>query len=68
MSRKHLMSNKLVAKSGEEAKAFEVDKLAALLEKKEKCEEILGKMEKSGQREVALNRSGLSADDESWQS
>ncbi len=38
----------------EDAKAFEVDKLAALLEKKEKCEEILGKMEKAGQTEVAL--------------
>jgi transposase len=40
--------------SGEEAKAFEVDKLTALLEKKEKSEEILDKMEKSGQKEVAL--------------
>ena len=39
---------------GEEAKAFEVDKLAALLEKKQKSEEILDKMEKSGQKEVAL--------------
>jgi Transposase DDE domain len=35
-------------------KVFEVDKLAALLEKKEKSEEILGKMEKSGVKEVAL--------------
>jgi transposase len=42
------------SESGEEAKAFEVDKLAALLEKKEKSEEILDKMEKSGQKEVAL--------------
>ena len=40
------------SESGEEAKAFEVDKLAALLE--EKSQEILGKMEKSGQKEVAL--------------
>jgi transposase len=39
---------------GQDAKAFEVDKLASLLEKKEKSEEILGKMEKSGQKEVAL--------------
>jgi transposase len=39
---------------GEKPKAFEVDKLAALLEKKQKCEEILGKMEKSGVKEVAL--------------
>lgn len=39
---------------GEETKAFEVDKLAALLEKKEKTEELLGKMEKNGQKEVAL--------------
>jgi transposase len=42
------------SESSEETKAFEVDKLAALLEKKEKTEEILGKMEKSGQNEVAL--------------
>jgi transposase len=42
---------------GEETKAFEVDKLAALLEKKEKSEELLGKMEKSGQKEVALTDS-----------
>ena len=39
---------------GEEAKAFGVDKLAALLEKKQKCEDILGRMEKTGQKEVAL--------------
>jgi transposase len=38
-------------KVSEDAKAFEVDKLASLLEKKEKSEEILGKMEKSGQKE-----------------
>ncbi len=30
MSRKHLTSNKPAVKLGEEAKAFEVDKLAAL--------------------------------------
>jgi transposase len=40
--------------SGEDAKAFEVDKLAALLDKKEKSEAILDKMQKSGQKEVAL--------------
>jgi transposase len=45
------------SESGEEAKAFEVDKLAALLEKKEKSQEILDKMEKSGQTEVALTDS-----------
>ena len=39
---------------GEEAKAFGVDKLAALLEKKQKCEDILGRMDKTGQKEVAL--------------
>jgi transposase len=39
---------------GQDAKAFEIDKLAALLEKKEKSEEILDKMQKSGQKEVAL--------------
>jgi hypothetical protein len=39
---------------GEEPKAFKVDKLAALLEKKQKCEEILDRMEKSGVNEVAL--------------
>ena len=43
-----------VSESSEDAKAFEVDKLAALLEKKEKSQEILSKMEKSGQKEVAL--------------
>ncbi len=42
------------SESGEEAKAFEVDKLASLLEKKQRSEEILDKMEKSGQKEVAL--------------
>jgi transposase len=39
---------------GEDAKAFKVDKLATLLEKKEKSEEILDKMQKSNQKEVAL--------------
>jgi len=39
---------------GKDAKAFEVDKLAALLEKKQKCEDLLGRMEKTGQKEVAL--------------
>ena len=42
------------SESGEVAKAFEVDKLAALLEKKQKSEEILGRMEKNSQKEVAL--------------
>ena len=42
------------SESGQDAKAFEVDKLASLLEKKEKSEAILDKMEKSGQKEVAL--------------
>jgi hypothetical protein len=42
------------SESGEVAKAFEVDKLAALLEKKEKSQKILNKMEKSGQKEIAL--------------
>lgn len=37
-----------------DVKAFEVDKLAALLDKKEKSEEILDKMQKTGQKEVAL--------------
>ena len=37
-----------------EAKAAEVDKLAAVLEKKEKSQEILDNMEKNGLREVAL--------------
>ena len=41
ISRKHLMNNKQAAKSGEDAKAFEVDKLAALLEKKEKPKKSL---------------------------
>ena len=42
------------SESGQDAKAFEVDKLATLLGKKEKSQEILDKMEKSGQKEVAL--------------
>jgi transposase len=43
-----------IGEVNKEAKAFEVDKLAALLEKKEKSEEILDKMQKSGQKEIAL--------------
>lgn len=39
---------------GEGAKAFEVDKLATLLEKKQKSQEILDNMEKSGQKQVSL--------------
>lgn len=42
---------------GQDTKAFEVDKLAALLEKKEKSQAILDKMQKSGQTEVALTDS-----------
>ena len=42
------------SEAGQDAKAFEVDKLASLLEKKEKSEQILDKMEKSGQKEMAL--------------
>ena len=38
----------------EGAKAFEVDKRAILLDKKQRSQEILDKMEKSGQKEVAL--------------
>ena len=45
---------KAAGEAGEQAKAFHVDKLAALLDKKENCEELLGKMQTSGQREVAL--------------
>jgi transposase len=41
----------------QDSKAFEVDKLASLLEKKEKSEAILDKMEKSAQTEVALTDS-----------
>jgi transposase len=37
-----------------EDKAFEVGKLAVLLEKKEKSQKIFDKMEKSGQKEIAL--------------
>ena len=40
--------------SGKEAKTFEVDKLAALLEKKEKSQEILDDMENSGRKEASL--------------
>jgi len=39
---------------GKDVKAFEVDKLATLLEKKEKAEQLLSKMEQNGQKEVAL--------------
>jgi transposase len=42
---------------GQDSKAFEVDKLAALLEKKDKSQEILDKMEKSRQKEVAITDS-----------
>jgi transposase len=42
------------SESGQEAKALEVDKLESLLEKKQKSQEILDKMEKSGQKEMAL--------------
>jgi transposase len=37
-----------------ETKVAEVDKLSVLLEKKEKSQEILDKMEKSGQKEISL--------------
>ena len=39
---------------GQDAKAFEVDKLAALLEKKQKSEEILDRMQKTGEKQIAL--------------
>jgi len=42
---------------GEDAKASKVDKLAGLLEKKEKSQEILDKMQKSSQKEIALTDS-----------
>jgi transposase len=42
---------------GKDTKAFEVDKLAALLEKKQKSEAILDKMQKSNQTEIALTDS-----------
>jgi transposase len=38
----------------QESKACEVDKLASLLDKKEKSETLLDKMQKNGQKEVAL--------------
>ncbi len=38
----------------EEAKAFKVDKLVTLLERKEKSQEILDRMQKSGEKEAAL--------------
>ena len=42
------------SETNKDNKTFEVDKLGALLEKKEKSQEILDKMEKSGQKEIAL--------------
>ncbi len=45
------------SEASQDAKAFEVDKLAALLEKKEKSQEILDKMQKSGQMQIALTDS-----------
>jgi transposase len=45
------------SESVKEAKAFEIDKLASLLEKKDKSEAILDKMQKSGQKEIALTDS-----------
>jgi transposase len=44
----------VIGESGADVKTNEVDKLAALLEKKEKSQAILDKMEKSGQKEIAL--------------
>jgi hypothetical protein len=38
----------------EQIKAFRVDKVATLLNKKEKCEELLGKCRRLGQREIAF--------------
>jgi len=38
----------------QQAQGYRVDKLAVLLEKKAKCEELLGKMQKAGQKEVAF--------------
>jgi transposase len=40
--------------SDEEAATFEVDKLAIVLDKKEKSKEILDKMQKSDQKDIAL--------------
>jgi transposase len=42
------------SETNKDNKTFEVDKLGALLEKKEKSQEILDKMEKSSQKEIAL--------------
>ena len=42
------------SEADEQTKAYHVDKLAALLDKKEKCEEALHQMEKSNQKEIAL--------------
>jgi transposase len=43
--------------SDEEATAFEVDKIATFLDKKEKSQEILDNMQKSGQKDIALTDS-----------
>jgi transposase len=42
------------SESGQDAKAFEVDKIASLLDKKEKSEAILDKMQKTNQKQIAL--------------
>ena len=53
MSRKHLTSSKQIAKSGEDAKAFEVDKLAALLDKKaEKLKKSLIKCKRAAKKRL----------------
>ena len=43
-----------ISEATKETKVTEVDKLSVLLEKKEKSQEILDRMEKSGQKEIAL--------------
>ncbi len=48
---------KVASEVGDQAKACQVNKLAALLEKKEKFERILEGTEQSGQREIALTDS-----------
>jgi gamma-glutamyl:cysteine ligase YbdK (ATP-grasp superfamily) len=48
---------KAAAEADEQTKALKVSKLAALLDKKEKYEEILREMEKTGQKEIALTDS-----------
>ena len=52
MSRKHLTSNKPVAKSGEEAKAFEVDKLLLCLRKKRNLKKSLTKWKRVVKRKL----------------